>query len=48
MLTDSTVRTSELEHTVAAILNRQNMKGMMHMMLDEFDITDMVDMIVLI
>ena len=46
--TDSTVRTSELEYTIAAIINRQGMSCTMHMILDECDIAYMVLMTVLI
>ena len=48
MITDNIVQTSELEYTVAAIINRQSMNGMIHMILDECDITHMVNMTVLI
>ena len=48
MITDSIARANELDYTVAAIINRQSMNSMIHMILDECDITHIVNMTVLI
>ena len=42
MITDSIARASELDYTVAAIINRQGINCMIHMTLDEYDVNRIV------
>ena len=42
MITDSTVQTSVLDYTVAAIISRQSINCMIHIIFDEYVITRMV------
>ena len=45
-VTNSIARANELDYTVAAIIiNRQGIKCMIHMILDEYDITRLVNVI---
>ena len=49
MIINSTTHASELDYTVAAIIiNKQSMNIMIHIILDECDITHMMIMTVLI
>ena len=47
MLTDNTIQTSELEYIVTVLINRLYMIGMMHIILNECDITTLINMIAL-
>ena len=46
-MTDSTVRTSKLEYTVTVLINKLYMNGLMHIILNECDITTLMNMIAL-